>query len=393
MNHSWSVTELTGYLKQALENDLNLTNLSVVGEVSNLSSPPSGHRYFRLKDAQNVVQAVMWANRPGIEYLREGEQVLATGKMTFYGRGGNCNFQSDSVVPLGEGSLSVEFERLKAKLELEGLFDLNRKRDLPMFPKVVGVVTSASGSVWQDIQNVLRRRYPLCELLLSHSSVQGVDAAEELREAIEILNLEGRSDVIILARGGGSLEDLWPFNEEQLARAIFASKIPIVSGVGHETDITIADLVADMRAPTPSAAAELIAPDVDNLRLDLNTYTNRAIQNLNNSLSMNKYKLMTLTDNVNRAAPNLDEHRRSIDEYFQRFCDVYESAIRERRNVSGAAESQLRILDFSSVLARGFAYVQNASDGLPIRSSRELAPRDMIRLTFDDGQKSAEVID
>ena len=392
MNHSWSVTQLTNYLKQSLETDINLADLTVTGEVSNLSSPPSGHRYFSLKDARNVVRTVMWSNRPGIEHLREGEQVLVTGKMTFYGPQGNCNLQAELVVPLGEGSLSVEFERLKVMLDQEGLFDLSRKRSLPDFPQVVGVVTSASGSVWQDIKNVVTRRFPLCELLLSHSSVQGASSASEICEAIEMLNLEGRSDVIILARGGGSLEDLWSFNEEVVARAIFGSKIPVVSGVGHETDVTISDLVADFRAPTPSAAAELVVPDIDNLRSDLDNYRNRVTQNLSNMLSLNTYRLQAISENLSRAIPQLNEHRRLIDEIYQRLFDQYDLNIRNNRKNIETFANQLRVLDFNSILARGFAYIQNASNGSPIRSSKELDEEDIITLTFNDGDKSAQIL-
>ena len=392
MDHSWSVTQLTNYLKQSLETDTTLSGLSVVGEVSNLSSPPSGHRYFSLKDPQNVVSGVMWSSRPGIEHLKEGEQVLVSGKMTFYGPQGKCNLQADLVVPLGEGSLSIEFERLKSKLNIEGLFDLNRKRRLPDFPTVIGVVTSSSGSVWQDIQNVITRRYPLCELLLSHTSVQGVGASDEICGALELINLEGRADVIVLARGGGSLEDLWSFNEESVARAIFASKIPVVSAVGHETDVTIADMVADVRAPTPSAAAELVVPDIDNLRLELVNQKNRIVQNLDNTLGMNKYKVATLMENILRSIPQIDDNRRYLDEISQRVSEKFTLYIREHQTMIGALENQVRLLDFNSILARGFAYVHQRSTGLPIRSSHELNERDIITITFNDGDRSAQIL-
>ena len=222
--------------------------------------------------------------------------------------------------------------------------------------------------------------------------MQGASSASEICEAIEMLNLEGRSDVIILARGGGSLEDLWSFNEEVVARAIFGSKIPVVSGVGHETDVTISDLVADFRAPTPSAAAELVVPDIDNLRSDLDNYRNRVTQNLSNMLSLNTYRLQAISENLSRAIPQLNEHRRLIDEIYQRLFDQYDLNIRNNRKNIETFANQLRVLDFNSILARGFAYIQNASNGSPIRSSKELDEEDIITLTFNDGDKSAQIL-
>ena len=222
--------------------------------------------------------------------------------------------------------------------------------------------------------------------------MQGARSASEICEAIEMLNLEGRSDVIILARGGGSLEDLWSFNEEVVARAIFGSKIPVVSGVGHDTDVTISDLAADFRAPTPSAAAELVVPDIDNLRSDLDNYRNRVTQNLSNMLSLNTYRLQAISENLSRAIPQLNEHRRLIDEIYQRLFDQYDLNIRNNRKNIETFANQLRVLDFNSILARGFAYIQNASNGSPIRSSKELDEEDIITLTFNDGDKSAQIL-
>ena len=392
MNNVWSVTQLSNYLKQLLESNVSLSNLSVMGEVSNLSSPPSGHRYFRLKDSQNVISNVMWANRSGIQYLEDGAQVMVTGHMTFYGRNGNSNFQVESVTPLGIGSLSVEFDLLKTKLETEGLFDQSRKRNLPEFPKVIGVVTSASGSVWQDIQNVVKRRYPLCELLLSHASVQGEKSKDELCSAIDLLNIEGRSDVIILARGGGSLEDLWPFNEESLARTIFASRIPIVSGVGHETDITIADLVSDVRAPTPSAAAELVVPDCEMLRHDLS----RNVITVNNALlrkiDVHRLGLLNISEKILREMPDLNDKRRRVDEILQNVIYTLRNNLTSERRFILELENQLKLLDFNNILSRGFAFVRKDSDLSPVKNAKDMNKSDKVRLSFNDGELLAEIL-
>jgi exodeoxyribonuclease VII large subunit len=392
MNNVWSVTQLSNYLKQLLESNVSLSNLSVMGEVSNLSSPPSGHRYFRLKDSQNVISNVMWANRSGIQYLEDGAQVMVTGHMTFYGRNGNSNFQVESVTPLGIGSLSVEFDLLKTKLETEGLFDQSRKRDLPEFPKVIGVVTSASGSVWQDIQNVVKRRYPLCELLLSHASVQGEKSKDELCSAIDLLNIEGRSDVIILARGGGSLEDLWPFNEESLARTIFASRIPIVSGVGHETDITIADLVSDVRAPTPSAAAELVVPDCEMLRHDLS----RNVITVNNALlrkiDVHRLGMINISEKILREMPDLNDKRRRVDEILQNVIYTLRNNLTSERRFILELENQLKLLDFNNILSRGFAFVRKDSDLSPVKNAKDMNKSDKVRLSFNDGELLAEIL-
>ncbi|HCG91754.1 MAG TPA: exodeoxyribonuclease VII large subunit [Dehalococcoidia bacterium] len=392
MNNVWSVTQLSNYLKQLLESNVSLSNLSVMGEVSNLSSPPSGHRYFRLKDSQNVISNVMWANRSGIQYLEDGAQVMVTGHMTFYGRNGNSNFQVESVTPLGIGSLSVEFDLLKTKLETEGLFDQSRKRNLPEFPKVIGVVTSASGSVWQDIQNVVKRRYPLCELLLSHASVQGEKSKDELCSAIDLLNIEGRSDVIILARGGGSLEDLWPFNEESLARTIFASRIPIVSGVGHETDITIADLVSDVRAPTPSAAAELVVPDCEMLRHDLS----RNVITVNNALlrkiDVHRLGMINISEKILREMPDLNDKRRRVDEILQNVIYTLRNNLTSERRFILELENQLKLLDFNNILSRGFAFVRKDSDLSPVKNAKDMNKSDKVRLSFNDGELLAEIL-
>src|SRR5881397_886782 len=261
MIEATTVSALARYLKDLLESNLTLTNLWVEGEISNLTRSQSGHVYFTLKDANAQIACVMFQRQYRGAPLESGAQVLAHGNVSFYEQRGNIQLIVDFVQPAGVGARQAEFERLKEKLAADGLFDEGRKRPLPAFPARIGVVTSPTGAVLQDIVHVLSRRWPLAEVVLAPTPVQGAEAPVGITEAVRQLNHIGDIDVIIIARGGGSIEELWPFNEEIVARAVYASAIPVVSGVGHETDFTIADFVADARAPTPSVAAEAVAPD------------------------------------------------------------------------------------------------------------------------------------
>ena len=257
----FTVTEIAQYLKQSLDRDSQLQDLWVSGEVSNLVRSAAGHAYFTLKDAGAQIRCALFRGGRGAELLTDGGAVNAHGRVSFYENRGQLQLYVDMVQPSGLGALALELERLKTQLDEEGLFDPSRKRPLPLFPKRIGVVTSEQGAVLHDIRNVVERRYPLAELVVCASAVQGDQAVSEVIDALRTLNAEGDIDVIIVARGGGSLEELSAFNSEQVARAIHASHAPVVSAVGHETDVTIADLVADVRAPTPSAAAELATLD------------------------------------------------------------------------------------------------------------------------------------
>ncbi|MGI8549463.1 MAG: exodeoxyribonuclease VII large subunit, partial [Dehalococcoidia bacterium] len=259
-----TVEQLAGHVKMLLESDPLLTDVWVSGEISNLSRPTSGHCYFTLKDGAAQIRSAMFKQKARAAYrtaLQHGAQVLAHGYVSFYEARGDLQFYVDAVQPAGVGVLQAEFERRYARLEAEGLFAAERKRPLPPFPRRIGVVTSETGAVFHDICHVIGRRWPLLQIVLAPTRVQGDGAADGMADAIAGLNRVRDIDVIIVARGGGSLEDLWAFNEERVVRAIYASRIPVISAVGHETDYTIADAVADVRAPTPSAAAEIVAPD------------------------------------------------------------------------------------------------------------------------------------
>ncbi len=249
----WSVTQLTHYLRDLLENDANLQDLWVQGEVSNFSRPSSGHLYFTLKDSSSALRVVMWRSAAARQAFlpRDGDAIEVHGAISLYEAGGQYQLYADLMRPVGEGALFQEFLRLKARLEAEGLFDPERKRPIPHWPQRIGIVTSPSGAAIRDMINTLRRRFPLPEIILAPTAVQGVEAPLGIVRALEILNQRYQPDVVLLARGGGSIEDLWAFNDERVARAIAASAAPVISGVGHETDFTIADFVSDLRAPPP----------------------------------------------------------------------------------------------------------------------------------------------
>ncbi|MBQ7953456.1 MAG: exodeoxyribonuclease VII large subunit, partial [Clostridia bacterium] len=274
-----TVTQLNKYIKNLLETDINLSQISVKGEISNFKLHSSGHCYMTIKDETAQIRAVMFKTyTSSLKFTPEnGMKITATGKISVYERDGQYQMYIFSMQPDGLGDLHVEFEKLKAKLTAEGIFDASHKKPIPKTPKTIGVVTSPTGAAIRDIINVVTRRYPLAEIIVCPVLVQGENSAKQIANAIEYMNRENMADVLIVGRGGGSIEDLWSFNEEVVAYAIYNSKIPIISAVGHETDFTIADFAADLRAPTPSAAAELAVPSVLELKGNISMYLNRMI--------------------------------------------------------------------------------------------------------------------
>ena len=310
----YTVSQVSLHIKELLESDPLLMDLWIVGEVSGLRSSSAGHTYFSLKDRESLLRCVMFRGMKGSELLSEGDSVSTHGKITFYTKGGTTDFMVDLAMPEGVGELTLELERLKQKLSSEGLFETSRKRSLPRFPKKVGVVTSSAGAVLHDIQNVLQRRYPLTELVLSPTVVQGADAAPRIAAALESVDRDGGCDVIIVGRGGGSLEDLWPFNEEVLARAIYACKTPVVSAIGHETDETISDYVADVRAPTPSAAAELVVPDSRALSRQVEMTATMMYRILIDHNSRRRFDLSSITRRMETGLPDTQTMRRRVDD-------------------------------------------------------------------------------
>ena len=380
-----TVSEVTTHLKELLESSSFLSDLWIVGEVSNLRISPAGHAYFTLKDNNSSLNCVLFRGQSGAEILENGKSVLTHGRMSFYEPRGSTDFMVDRVLPEGEGELARELERLKAQLELEGLFEESRKRPLPRYPQVVGVVTSPTGAAYQDIQNVIRRRYPLVTLLLSPTQVQGLDAAPSIAAAINRLDRDGSSDVIILARGGGSLEDLWPFNEEVVARAIFRSRIPIVSGVGHETDFTIADSVADRRAPTPSAAAELVVPDGRALRQAVDDWADRAYRGALQPVAASRGEVGNLARRLETGLPDLDRLKRRIDDLGDAISNSLRNRLRLSRVELDGLAGRLRTLDPAATLRRGFAVAQRSDTGQVITGAGQVADGDVLTITVADG--------
>jgi len=381
----YTVSQVTSYLREALESDPLLGDLNVKGEVSNLRVSGAGHSYFTLKDDQNVLNSVMFRGQPGADLLANGTAVSAHGRITFYEPRGSTDFMVDLVMAEGAGELALELERLSLRLEAEGLFEITRKRPLPQFPKVVGLVTSPSGAVFHDIQNVIRRRYPLVELILSPTTVQGTDAAGNIVAAIEALNREGRAEVIIVARGGGSLEELWPFNEEIVARAVYASRVPVVSGVGHETDNTITDRVADVRAPTPSAAAELVVPDAAILRAQMKEIAGRSRRSLGYQLEGLRSRVADHVRRLEVGLPDIGTWRRRVDDLARTGHSLLAGRLsRDRLRVEGMSY-RVTALDPVGPLRRGFAIVQKTATQQVVSSTTQVLAGDPLTITVADG--------
>jgi exodeoxyribonuclease VII large subunit len=389
---AYTVSQVATYLKDLLENDPSLSDLWVRGEVSNHVRAGSGHHYFTLRDAEGAMRCVQFRPARGAEFLQDGAEVLAHGRVSIYTVRGDLQFYVDMVKPEGVGALQQAFEALRRQLDSEGLFSVARKRELPPFPKRIGVVTSPTGAVIQDITNVLQRRYPLVELILAATAVQGDAAAPGIVEAIGALNLDPDIDVIIVARGGGSLEDLWAFNEEIVARAIFGSEIPVVSGVGHETDVTITDLVADVRAPTPSAAAEIVVPDRRELAAAVAGFANRLSDRASRQTTDHRMRLEQAVDRLAFLAPETRHPGQRVDELLRAAGQALGQSLAIHRERLRSLELQLSALDPSAILSRGYAVVRR-ENGSIISSVTDLAPGDSFELALMNGEVSAEAIE
>jgi exodeoxyribonuclease VII large subunit len=391
---SWSVTDLTRYLRNLLVGDEALGDVWVTGEVSNFSRPSSGHLYFTLKDASAALRCVMWRNTAiRQEFLpRDGDSIEVHGAIDVYEAGGVYQLYADAIRPVGEGALYQEFLRLKARLEVEGLFDPARKRPLPQWPHRIGVVTSPTGAALRDILNTLQRRYPLAQVVLAPTPVQGVEAPGGIVAALRDVNRLSHPDVIILARGGGSIEDLWAFNDESVARAIVASEAPVITGVGHETDFTIADFASDLRAPTPTAAAEMATPN----RLDLLASLDELAQRLDRAVqAMLDARRWSLNERANRLrlyspAARLRGDRQRIDELARRTGMALAHRLLLSRTRLAGLEQRLDSLNPMAVLGRGFAVVSR-SDGSVVRSVAQVSSGDALDVRVTDGSFAARV--
>ncbi len=391
-----SVSEVTARVKEVIACDDLLADVRVAGEVSNLSRPASGHLYFTLKDEGAQLRCVMWRSYAArlSRLPRNGDAVIARGRIDVYERDGVYQLYVEALVGQGIGDLNAEFERLKQKLQAEGLFDAARKRPLPRFPRALGIVTSPTGAALQDILNVLRRRYPLLEVYLSPTLVQGEDAPEQIVRAIQRLNDAGCCDVILVARGGGSLEELWAFNDERVVRAIAASPTPVVSGIGHEIDYTLADFAADVRAPTPSAAAEIITPDINDLRLQVDAMSLTLTETMQARLTRARASLSTLQRALRLLSPfnQLARQRERLDEARTRLAAALAHRLAVLRLRLDGLRARLEGVGPLATLARGYAIVRDA-DGRIVRSVRAVQRGARLQITVADGSFDAQALD
>lgn len=387
-----SVSQLNNYLKQRLDGDEALRLVCVEGEISNFTDHSSGHMYFSLKDKDAAIKAVMFRGyRKKLTFRPTGGmKVIAIGDVSFYSKAGTVQLYVQHMFPSGIGDIYANLEALKEKLSKEGLFDGAHKKEIPKYPENIAIITSPTGAALRDIRNVLGRRYPLARQVLYPVMVQGNGAALEIVQALETANRDGKCDVILLARGGGSLEELSIFNDEKLARAIYASQIPVITGIGHEIDYTIADYVADLRAPTPSAAAELAVPDQNELMLSLDNMAERwqealysKVQTARNALDFLKMRGMRSVGML------LERQEQRAILLKQRLCSGLESialGLKAKLSITASAlEAQNPALRFTN----GFIYAE--ADGIPVRSISQLKPGREVRLFTKDGEALVEV--
>jgi exodeoxyribonuclease VII large subunit len=395
MSNVYTVAELTYEIRQMFLENYRLQDVTVRGEISNFKRAASGHWYFTLKDDQSQLRCAMWRSSVNLQsYLpEEGAKVEAHGAIDLYAPRGEYQLIADHLHPLGIGDLYAQFERLKAKLDMEGLFDPARKRPIPYFPRRIGVVTSPAAAAFQDVQNVLRRRFPLAEVILSPTAVQGDTAPPQIVEALQLLNTYADVDVILLIRGGGSIEDLWAFNDEQVARAVAASRIPVISGVGHETDFTIVDFVSDLRAPTPSAAAELATPNIDDLRTGLENMTSIMASIVLGNITDARGNLESSQRMLRQLSParQISTLRQRIDDWNTRIEREQRNHIRTLRERLTSRTAALYAASPQAILARGYAIVSR--DGQRITSVNQASTGDQLHLQFQDGTLTTRVED
>lgn len=390
---SLTVADLTRYLRGLLEEDDLLQDVWVLGEVSNLSRPSSGHVYFTLKDESASLRCVIWRNPAAriASFLENGLAVEAHGRVSLYERDGQYQLYIDALRPAGEGWLYQEFLQLKARLEAGGLFDEERKRPIPERPRRIGIVTSPTGAALQDMLNTLAGRYPLAEVLLAACPVQGDEAPPAIVNALAALN-RLHPDVILMARGGGSLEDLWAFNDERVVRAVAASQVPVVTGVGHETDFTLADFAADLRAPTPTAAAVLATPDVADLRLEALGLRANLVGSFAALLAARRERLEQARLALQRAAPmrRVQDGRQQLDGLLMRQARAIRHQLELRRSRHLGMEQRLLALNPLAVLQRGYALVQS-DDGTLVRSARQVHVQQHLQVRVADGSFGVKV--
>jgi exodeoxyribonuclease VII large subunit len=390
----WTVTDLTRYLRELFESDELLQDVWVQGEVSNFSRPASGHLYFTLKDSSASLRCVMWRNTAMRQSFlpRDGDAIEVHGALSVYEAGGQYQLYADIFRPAGEGALYQEFLRLKALLEAEGLFDPERKRPIPQRPSRLGIVTSPTGAALQDMLNTLRRRYPLVEVVLAPTPVQGEEAPLGIITALQNIVAYAHPEVIILARGGGSIEDLWAFNDERVARAIAASPVPVITGIGHETDFTIADFVADLRAPTPTAAAELATPNQADLRLDLSELSGQLNSLLQSVHSEFRWSLKEMQNRLERNSPlaQINSNMQRVDELEHRLSATIQHRLQlDQTHLKGLSQ-RIAALSPMAVLERGYAIVTNRV-GQSISKVSQVGKGEALTVQVSDGDFDVHV--
>lgn len=390
-----TVSEITAHIRMLFETDTTLQDVWVSGEVSNMTRASSGHWYFTLKDSEAALRCVMWRSATSHQNIvpQNGDALEVHGHVNVYEIRGEYQLYADILRPLGVGDLYQQFDRLKAKLEAEGLFEGDRKRDPPLFPQKIGVVTSPTSAAFQDVLTVLGRRFPLAEVILSPTQVQGIDAPVQIVSALKRLNEFTDVDVILICRGGGSIEDLWAFNDERVARTVASSRVPVVTGVGHETDFTIVDFVSDVRAATPSAAAEMATPDVQDSIQNVRMTDERLTGMMYDIIIARETEIKTLRRALDYAAPvaAINQSRQRIDDLNMRIIQSERARIRLfKERVQGRTDA-LNAANPRAILARGYAIVVRSEDGKRVISEHDANPGTGITIQLKDGELMARV--
>lgn len=395
LNSTLTVRQLNLFVKSLIEGDVRLNDITVIGEISNFKNHyASGHLYFTLKDNDASIRCVMFKGYA--QYVKfavkDGLKVVLRGKVSIYEKDGQYQFYAQEMHEYGKGDIALQFEQIKEKLANEGLFDADSKRPITKFPKRIAVITSDTGAAVQDIINILSRRWPLCEIMLYPVAVQGENAVPDMLCALDKVYDACLCDTIIIGRGGGSIEDLWAFNSELLARKIYESPIPVISAVGHETDFTICDFVSDLRAPTPSAAAELAVPDINEIGIKINSFNTSLKNSLLAKYNLNKVKLEKLTNSYVFKSPNdsiLSERQQITDNLSDRLLANFQNVLNQNKSRLSNNISKLDALSPLKILSRGFSVIE--SDGKVVTSTEAVKVGDNITLTLSDGKLNCTV--
>lgn len=400
-NMVFTVSEITNYLKSILQSDMLLSNVYIKGEISNLKLHTSGHIYFTLKDNESKLKCVMFKSSAyKLKFLpEEGLGVIVRGRMSIYERDGQYQLYAEDMTPEGMGALYKAYEQLKSRLQAEGLFDAAHKKRLPYLPQNIGIVTSPTGAAIRDIISIIKRRCPMANMYLYPVQVQGESAGGEIVQGIRYFSSNpvaagnNRVDVIITGRGGGSIEELWAFNEEAVARAIYECEVPVVSAVGHETDFTIADFVADVRAATPSAAAELVAPDKQGLYDRINQLNYKLNVSVSSLLNYNRNRVTSLSASAGfkQLEQKLLNYNQTLDTLNKYLNMGVSNIIKMNRNELCTYTEKLSILNPASILLRGYSYVEDEETGALVSSAGQVKPGDKLKINLKDGQLDAVV--